>query len=40
MHLLGAPSPIEAFPAYYLSKAIVIVLGLGLILYACLRKPK
>jgi hypothetical protein len=34
------PSPIEVFPIYYISKAIVLVLGLGIIVYACLRKPK
>ena len=34
------PSPIEVFPIYYISKAVVLVLGLGIILYACLRKPK
>ena len=40
MHLLGAPSPNEVLTIYYLSKAVLIVLGIGIIIYACLRKRK
>ena len=36
----ATPSPIEVFPIYYASKCLLIILGVGVIIYACLRKPK
>jgi len=38
--MAATPSPIEVFPIYYLSKAVLIVLGIGIIIYAYLRKRK
>ena len=38
--MLAAPSNFEVFPLYYASKCLIIILGLGVIVYACVRKPK
>ena len=32
--MAGDPSAFQTFPIYYISKALIIVLGLGMILYA------
>lgn len=35
---INDPSTFEVFPAYYISKAIVLVLGLGVMIYAYFKK--
>ena len=35
---INDPSTFEVFPAYYISKAIVLVLGLGVMFYAYFKK--
>ena len=38
--MLASPSNFEVFPLYYVSKCLIIIIGLGVIVYACVRKPK
>ena len=38
--MLASPSNFEVFPLYYASKFLIIILGLGVIVYACVRKSK
>ena len=36
--MLASPSNFEVYPLYYASKCLII--GIGVFVYACVRKPK